>query len=340
MILGGAKMENVSNAKTNAKKVLGIIGTVLFFLSFLPLIYAVFKGFTGVFFGFQGFAYFFGLFAIVLTLIYECFLFFFLPVLCLIYQVGFGSNYIRHHKKLDRATKILVIVIIAAAVISSLFSGQLITLKHNLVQPKIRNHLAEVYGEAASDIRFEIESLYSLKYNAHSPVLPQDKSFEIQVYNDNESIYDDLLSVFEETNKDYMPALKKYIAEKEHIPDGLEVIPDIISIDFKDYKYGDDITVLLGRTNYRIKGFNLDYSKVNDQIVMELTNKVWKEIYPNIPVSERTTFEIDIYENKTEAISVFFHPSKENKATVSFLVWESKWDGVSNLDNIEIEITR
>ena len=332
-------MENASNAKTKAKKVLGIIGTVLFFLSFLPLIYAVFKGFTGVFFGFQGFAYFFGLFAIFLTLVSEC-LYFFLPVLCLIYQVGFGSNYIRHHKKLDRATKILIIVIIAAAVISSLFSGQLITLKHNLVQPKIKNHLAEVYGEAASDIRFEIESINSLKYSAHSPVLPQDKSFEIQVYNSNESIYDDLLSFFVETNEDYLPALKKYIAEKEHIPEGLEVIPDIISIDFKDFKYGDDITVLLGRTNYRIKGFNVDYSKVNDQIVTELTNKVWKEIYPNIPASEKSTFEIDIFENGTEAISVYIHPSKENKATVRFLVWESKWDGDSKLDNIETEITR
>ena len=333
-------MENASNAKTKAKKVLGIIGTVLFFLSFLPLIYAVFKGFTGVFFGFQGFAYFFGLFAIFLTLIYECFLFCFIPVLCFIYQIVFGRNYIRHHKKLDRATKILVIVIIAAAVISSLFSGQLITLKHNLVQPKIKNHLAEVYGEAASDIRFEIESYYSLTYNAHSPVLPQDKSFEIQVYNDNESIYDNLLSVFEETNKDYMPALKKYIAEKEHIPKGFEVIPDIISIDFKDFKYGDDITVLLGRTNYRIKGFNVEYTKVSDQIVMDLTNKVWKEIYPNIPVSEKSTFKIDIFENGTEAISVFLHPSKENTATASFLVWDNKWDGESDLNRREIEITR
>ena len=332
-------MENASNAKTNARKVLGTIGTVLFFLSFLPLIYAVSNGFTGVFFGFQGFAWFFGLFAIFLTLINECF-YFFLPVLCLIYQIIFGRQYIKHHKKLDRATKILVIVIIAASVISSLVSGQLIYLKHNLVQPKIRNHLTEVYGEAASDIRFEIESINSLKYSAYSPVLPQDKSFEIQVYNSNESIYDDLLSVFVETNKDYMPALKKYIAEKEHIPEGFEVIPDIISIDFKDFKYGDDITVLLGRTNYRIKGFNVEYTKVNDQIVMDLTNKVWKEIYPNIPVSEKSTFEIDIFENGTEAISVFIHPSKDNKATVSFLVWESKWDGKSDLDNKETEITR
>ena len=333
-------MENASNAKTKAKKVLGIIGTVLFFLSFLPLIYAVFKGFTGVFFGFQGFAYFFGLFAIFLTLIYECFLFCFIPVLCFIYQIVFGRNYIRHHKKLDRATKIFVIVIIAAAVISSLFSGQLITLKHNLVQPKIKNHLAEVYGEAASDIRFEIESLYSLTYNAHSPVLPQDKSFEIQVYNDNESIYDDLISVFEETNEDYLPVLKKYIAEQEHIPEGFEVIPDIISIDFKDFKYGDDITVLLGRTNYRIKGLTIEYTKVSDQIVMDLTNKVWKEIYPNIPVSEKTTFKIDIFENGTEAISVYLHPSKENTATASFLVWDNKWDGESDLNRREIEITR
>ena len=44
-------MENRSDNSRAKMTVPGIFGTIIFFLSFLPIIYAIYKSFTGVFFG-------------------------------------------------------------------------------------------------------------------------------------------------------------------------------------------------------------------------------------------------------------------------------------------------
>ena len=129
---------------------------------------------------------------------------------------------------------------------------------------------------------------------------------------------------------------KKYIKEKENIP--MDIDFNIVSIKFDDYKFGDDFTVLFERTEYEIKELRVDYEKVTDDLVMDLTHQVWEEIYPNIPVAERTAFDIKVSENGVDAVTVFIQHPRNKKSEVDFLVWTSKWDGKSDLDGKKIEL--
>ena len=330
-------MENVSDKSKPSMSVIEKIGTVVFFISFLPLIYAVFKGFSGAFLGLQGFAWFFGLPAIISTLIYECFLFF-MPIGCLIYQIIFGRDFIRHHDTLKRLTKILVGFLIAASVISTVFAGQLLNIKHTVYQPLIRNHLKAQFGEkAATEISYEIASKQELSYTAHSPILPQDQSFEIRIINQGE-IWDDLTSAFFEANKDFCRDLKNYIIKKENIPEDFDYDLSIVSIDFQDYRDGEDYTVLFDRTKYVFTGVTVNYTQVTEAVITDVTDKVWKEVYSKVPLNK--IFAITFKEKDSTACRVEISGNpKSNKATANVYVW-SESSPVFGLHKKKIELNR
>ena len=330
-------MENASDSKTLLKKVPGIIGTVLFFASFIPAVYAVYKGFTGVFFGLQGFAWFFGLPAILMTFAMQ--LFFLIPLVCLLYQFFFGRDYISKHKCLKIAALIVTGIVATSALISIVFAEKSLDIKYSMFQPKVRQYLTDRYGEEAYDnTTFEIASRYEMITNAYTPVLPKDKPYQIQIINDGK-IFDTLVNEFVAANEDFLPSFRQYIIEKENIPAGMNVEPDIVSIDFRDYKYGDDFTVLFERTEYEIKEISVDLEKVTDDVVMDIAGEVWKDIYSDIPVCKTYTFSIMFTENGAKAVTVFFHNPKESTVTATFLVW-SEWGGSSGLGDQKIELTR
>lgn len=328
-------MENQSDNRTPAMSVPEKIGTVLFFISFLPLAYAVFKGFTGVFFGLQGFAWFFGLPAIIITLIYEG-MFLFMPVCCLIYQIIFGRNVIRHNDTLNKLTKILVGFIIVCAVISTVFAGQLLNLKHKIYQPRIRNHLTTQFGEkVASEISYELEFPQEMAYTAHSNILPQGRNFEIRVINNGE-IWDNLSNTFYGANENFNKELKDYILKKEDLPSEYVYDYSIISIDYQDYRDGDDYTVLFDRTKYAITGVKVYYTQVTETVVMEVTNKVWKDLQSKIPLDN--SFAITFEENDRYACRVdITRDPKSKKATASIFVWSDS-NSISGLQKKKIEL--
>ena len=337
-------MENRSDNSRAKMTVPGIFGTIIFFLSFLPIIYAIYKSFTGVFFGLRGFAWFFGLPAIIIILIYESLLFF-LPVGCLIYQIIFFTKYIRRHEKLKITTLILVGIILTSALISTIFAEQSLDLKHQVFRSKIRTHLTAICGEkAASEITYETSSRYEMTYNAHSPVLPQDKSFEIRIIN-NGKIIDTLTDTFLEANKDFYPEIKKYIVTKEKIPSEFIYDIRIVSIDFQDYKNGDDISVLFDRTKYVIKGLCIYNSTINEDTITNTVSRVWKDIYPYVPL-DNDDFDIYFKENDdTVIISIYIRKDKkQNRYTATIHDWtkpglQSKGK-YSAMDEKEIELTR
>ena len=331
------KMENSIESNSPKMTVAEMIGTVLFFLSFLPLIFAVYKGFTGVFFGLQGFAWFFGLPAIIIILIYEGILFF-LPVLCLVYQIIFGRSVIRHHDTLVKLTKILVGLIITAALISTVFAGQLLNFKHLIYQSKIRNHLTAQFGEkVAAEISYEPDSMQELSYKAHSPILPQHKSFEIRVINNGE-IWDNFSASFFGANENLSKDLRDYIIKKEKLPDEYDFEYSIVSIDYQDYRDGDDYTVLFDRTKYVFTGLTVNYTKVTEAVVMDVMNKVWNEVYSKIPTNN--VFAITIKENGTTACRVeITGDPRSNKATGDIYVW-SKSSQIYELHKKKIELSK
>jgi len=336
-------MDNRSENKTTSMTGGGIFGTILFFFSFLPIIFAVYKSYTGVFFGFQGFAWFFGLPAIIITLIYE-FMLLFLPLGCFIYQILFFKNYIRHHEKLKTAALILVGLILSSAIISILFPEQLLSIKIKVYEPKIRSHMTEVYGEkAASEITYETESRYEMKYKAYSPILPYGRSFEVRVINSGE-IHDELVNTFTETNKDYISKLTQHIVSKENLPDEFQYEIRITSIDFQDYKYGDDFTELFDRTKYVVTGVSVYPSEINETVIMDTIDKVWKDIYPNVQLQAG---DLSIY-LKTNDITIISAYIREDKKQEKFLVRIVDWTKPDfqhtgkypDLDDKEIELKR
>ena len=309
------------------------IETFFFFASFLPLIYAVYKGFTGVFFGLQNFAWFFGITAIIYTLICE-FVLLFLPIFCLAFQIRYAKKYFGTYPKVKIAARILIGVIIAAALFSSLFATQCWKMRF---MPQIENYLEDKYGEnALGNTTFDEPSGAAMIVKAHTPILPENATYEIHVTNAKNAISDTLVNEFYKAEPDFYPELKKYIKEKENIP--MDIDFNIVSIKFDDYKFGDDFTVLFERTEYEIKELRVDYEKVTDDLVLELTNQVWEEIYPNIQVPERTAFDIKVSEKGIDAVTVFIQHPRNKKSEVDFLVWTSKWDGKSDLDGKKIEL--
>ena len=94
----------------------GIIGSVIFFLSFLPYVHLIYIGLTGVVFGMQGFVLCYGYMGMFADAIFLTF-FLVLPI-CFIYQLVFFFKIIRHHKKLLKSTIILLIILIIAGLIT------------------------------------------------------------------------------------------------------------------------------------------------------------------------------------------------------------------------------
>ncbi len=203
--------------------------------------------------------------------------------------------------------------------------------------PQIKNYLEGKYGENALENTSLDEPFgAAMIVKAHTPILPENATFEIHVTNAMDPIYDTLVNEFYKAEPDFYPELKKYIKEKENIP--MDIDFNIVSIKFDDYKFGDDFTVLFERTEYEIKELRVDYEKVTDDLVLELTHQVWEEIYPNIPVAERTAFDIVVSEKGIDAVTVFIQHPRNKKSEVDFLVWTSKWDGKSDLDGKKIEL--
>ena len=336
-------MENRSESKSPKMTITGIIGTVIFFLSFLPIIYAIYRSYTGILFGLQGFAWFFGLPAIIICLIYEGILFF-LPVGCLIYQIIFFKNYIRLHGRLKKASAILVGLIVISALISILFPEQSLDLKYKMTEPRIRSYFTDLYGEkVASEITYQTESRYEMKYAAYSPVLPQDKNFEINIIN-GDRIYDSFINTFTDVNKDFFPMLSKYVIAKENLPDEFTYDIRIVSIDFQDYKNGDDLSVLLDRTKYIINSLEAHYSNINEEVIMDTIDKVWKDIYPNVPLQSGDLY-IRFNNNDKSLISVYIREDRKQKKFIARISDWSRPDFQSpgkyqDLDGKEIELKR
>lgn len=94
----------------------GIIGSVIFFLSFLPYVHIIYSGLTGILFGMQGFAVLFGYGGLLIDALFLTF-FGILP-LCFIYQLIFGIKFIKKHHKLRTCTIALIITLILAGIVT------------------------------------------------------------------------------------------------------------------------------------------------------------------------------------------------------------------------------
>ena len=123
--------------------VFNVIGTVLFFASFIPYAVAVFNGFNGVFFGIQGFAWFYGVWGVIFSL----FQMFLLIPGCIFIEIFFGRFVIRHFKVLKMATLVLVALLAVGTLASTVMVDSVQKARLVTDREQIEEYIADTFGE-------------------------------------------------------------------------------------------------------------------------------------------------------------------------------------------------
>ena len=327
-------MEKSSDKKSTAKTILGIIGTILFFLSYVPYLTTIYAGVTGVQRGLIGGANIYGFDAMFNYLTWFCII----PIIpvCAIYQLVFGFLYIRKHKILTAATLVLVAgIIIAFISVGISFENK----KNSIIRAdasSIKTHLAQKYGdEMAESIGIQLMDYDDHSYYVITDVLPQGGRFTIFPEQDYR---DDLITEFELSNGSFHDELTNYVISLNDLPDNMSFSIVAESIDFGDYKDGDDYSVLFGKTKYRLTGITVNTEELNDDIVLEMINEVWNDHAGKF--ENEDYFNLYIQQNGKNAFSVtvFFSPDK--KEGTADITMYSDYDGVTDLKGTAIALKR
>ena len=269
-----------SQNKGKAKKVFGIIGVVLFFMSYLPFVPLIEVGIHGVQSGLFGGPYIYGFDAIANCFLWLCVV----PIypLCILYQLIFGIAYIRKHKVL----KIVTIAVVASLVTAILVPGIYYEVKKKELidadRELIIEYLSDKYGEeVTSDITITLTNYDDRQYRVTSPVLPEDGYFYVYTSEDDD-FYDDLFKTYMRWDETFEEDFEAYINEQYDMPDNmiLQSVPD--SVYFGDFTYGDDHDELFESAQYRVTGIEVDEGELTDEDVLEILNGVWEEQIPKL----------------------------------------------------------
>ncbi len=296
-----------SQNKGKAKKVFGIIGVVLFFLSYLPFVPLIEVGIHGVQSGLFGGPYIYGFDAIANCFLWLCVV----PIypICILYQLIFGIAYIRKHKVL----KIVTIAVVASLVTAILATGIYYEVKKKELidadRELIIEYLSDKYGEeVTSDITITLTNYDDRQYRVTSPVLPEDGYFYVYTSEDDD-FYDDLFKTYMRWDETFEEDFEAYINEQYDMPDNmsLQSVPD--SVYFGDFTYGDDHDELFESAQYRVTGIEVDEGELTDEDVLEILNGVWEEQIPKLSdVMGEDYLCLYIKENGEHAFYITIYP--------------------------------
>ena len=296
-----------SQNKGKAKKVFGIIGVVLFFLSYLPFVPLIEVGIHGVQSGLFGGPYIDGFDAIANCFLWLCVV----PIypICILYQLIFGIAYIRKHKVL----KIVTIAVVASLVTAILATGIYYEVKKKELidadRELIIEYLSDKYGEeVTSDITITLAYYDDRQYRVTSPVLPEDGYFYVYTSEDDD-FYDDLFKTYMRWDETFEEDFEAYINEQYDMPENmsLECVPD--SVYFGDFTYGDDHDELFESAQYRVTGSEVDEGELTDEDVLEILNGVWEEQIPKLSdVMGEDYLCLYIKENGEHAFYITIYP--------------------------------
>lgn len=273
--------------KTGEEKYIGlfgIIGLVVFYLSFIPylmLAWAAAAG-TDTFFGGDMFNHYeYGFKAVA----YMGMLLSVIPVIpvCLIYQLAFGFLYIR-----KRPVEIKK----PAAIYSAVFAALILTpcLIHSSCElfyyqrsvPEIRSFLSEKYGEGVSkECKIRLDDIYYEEFDVYSPVMPDGQPFTVS--RSRSGGFDDhgnLITGFEKTNEGFREELNLYLDDKYELPENMHFEARCTDIEFGDFKYGDDYSSLIPTAEYTINRIYIDVEDTDQKSLEKLLISIWKEQCP------------------------------------------------------------
>ena len=320
--------------KNIVRKVFGVLGAILFFLSYLPFVFVIYAGIIGVQRGLIGGAYIYGFEAMFNYLTWFCII----PIIpvCVIYQLVFGIIYIRKHKILTVAT----LIIVAGIIIASVSVGISFEVsKKNMIRHEedaITEHLANKYGsEMAQNIVITVQDYEGYSYYVSTDVFPKGGKFVICPDDDYS---DDLINEFELYNGSFHNDLTTYVDHLNDLPDNMSFSIVVESIDFGNYKDGDDYSVLFEKTTYRINGIMVDSDELTDDIVLDIINDVWNKYAGKFENEDYYNIYIKQSGKNAFSVTVFFRPDK-SEATAKITTY-SDYQGITDLRGAEIALDR
>ena len=319
--------------KNMAKIILGRIGTILFFASYIPYLYIIICSVDGVQKGLFGGSYVYGFEAMFNLL--QWFIFFPIIPVCFIYQIAFGIAYIRKRKALS----IITLVLVAAITGGILLVGIPVEFrKKQQIKddiPVITEYLEEKYGhEMASNLNISLSDYESHDYKVTTYVLPEGLYFYTYLGYPN---YDDLVPTFLRVNEDYNERFNDYINSKYDLPENVRFRTNIESIDFGDYKHGDDTSELYDRTEYTITAMEVESKELSDEIVTGIINEAWSKYFSQIEIPADTDHLIlYIKQNGSYAFSVTIYPNKNGEPASAFINTYYDYPVSTSLDNTRI----
>lgn len=265
-----------SDYKTTFKKVWGVIGTVIFFISYIPYLLLIEVGIHGTMSGLFGGIKLYGFEAMCNYIVWLCVV----PVfpVCIIYQLIFGIAYIRKRRVLKIITIVLVAVLVIIIINVGVFAVNKKEEQLAAAKPQIEQYLTDKYGEGFVNENTNIR-LFSPDddgYMVTTDVLPDGIEFAVNLSSGD----DDLIASFCGRNEGFTDDFTEYTDEQYEMPDNMSLQVRIDSIAFGTYHDSEDYSVLFPGVDYRISGITVDVDNANDESVEELIYEVWEEQFP------------------------------------------------------------
>ena len=313
------------------KKVFGITGAVLFFLSYLPLFYLIAVGIEGRLSGLFGGPLLYGFDAMWNYFTWLCIV----PIYpaCIIYQLIFGIVYIRKHRILNYAAIGVVFVLVTAITVVGLTAENKNEKRLAAAKPLIEQYLTDKYGEGfiTENTRIRLFSPDEDGYMVTTDVLPDGIEFAVYLSAGNDTLIDSFCNY----NDDFRKEFEDYASEQCGIPDNMSLQVNIESVEFGSYHLGDDYTDLFPRVDYSIGGLTVDLDNANDDSVEELIYEVWEEQFPEFEdKSDSDYITMYVRDNGEYAYSVVYYIDSRTAAVSLY----RPTDRVSELDNVSLEL--
>jgi hypothetical protein len=263
-----------------ARKILGIIGIVLFFLSFIPYTYLIAVATEGVSAGLLGGPQIYGWEAVCNILLWGTII----PVypVCFIYEVVFAIVYIR---KKGMALKIIALAVTASVVIGIIIPCVVFEYKKSRLiadyESEIKTYLDDKYGTGFSnDISVSVLEYDRPLFGISAPALPDGCTFEYSPANEYFDGHDSLVNEFIAHNAGFTEAFNDYIEERYSLQDNMEIDAHIDSFDLSDFNDGDDYTSLFDTVEYRVSSITVTCDEIDDDSLMELLNQIDADYIP------------------------------------------------------------
>ncbi len=298
--------------KTREEKplgLLGILGAILYYLSFLPYIYLAYSAVFGisVFFGFLDYS---GTLYGTKAVIYSGMLITMLPILpaCLLYQILFGTLYLRMRPKNVRRPAAIYACIFAAlvAVPCLVYRGREIVYSVK-AEAEVRSFLEDKYGEEfASGSGIVLKSMEDEEFKIYTPVLPDGVTFTVRRDRDTSKFDDhnDFLHAFANYNEGFTEALDTYLDEIYGMPDNANIHAECISLEFGDFKHGDDYSDLIRNAEYSIYSIDIEPEIIDQESLETITFDMWENYVPKFGDNIDECLMVYIYDDNARVAEI------------------------------------